>query len=351
MPTGFLDSLDWDHPAVQNVFNQALGRVMHKLFPPEPEPDPYRAHLERMLSLLEREQASKDAALMAAAGGTAVATTAARSSAQPSRYLASEGQPGADEAGWDTSCLGCATSHLSLTKAMLEKAAASSDPAERQRYIATARGELSALFAADWTAERIARTPPEHRAIIERYLPEVRRLQQQISTPYAASAVTMAGLASESTRFAFEDGMDHPEVQGRLSRIEELAVEAERVDLGPERIESLPPDQQDRAIDLRNRLRRLRQTFRPGVLQDPKQLNAAAAESERLSRELQTLGSTDGRAVKSAAVEMATLKESFRSEVGALSQTEADRAVDVAAKVAGGKMQPDEARRVLEVAS
>lgn len=345
---GFLDTLNWDHPAVKNAFEHVMNRAMNKLLPPEPQPDLYREHLERMLEIITRHE--QERAVLAVGGGAAVAAAVPVNPSPPSRYLAEEGQPGADEAGWDTSCLGCAGSHLALAKAQLEKAAAATDPAERERYMATARGELAALFAADWTPERIARTPREHREIIERYIGQIRGLQQQISTPYGENATAVASLASESTRFAFSDGVEHPEVQSRLSQIEELAVEAERVDLGAERIEALPPAQQDRAIDLRNRLRRLRQEFRPGVIQTPKQLNAAAAEAERVSRGLQSLGETDAETVRAAAVEIAAVRERFRVDVGRVATGDTSRTVDIAAQVAGGHLQPAEARQLMGVA-
>jgi len=101
----------------------------------------------------------------------------------------------------DTGCIPCANAHLHAVGSVLGKAAevaeagAFTDPPVQER-LSFAQEELAALFAYDWTPEKIAASPPADRAILEAYAPQFRQLQADIGQ--ARDAATLRQLADRS---------------------------------------------------------------------------------------------------------------------------------------------------------
>ncbi|MHB1670177.1 hypothetical protein [Thiomonas sp.] len=229
--------------------------------------------------------------------------------AAPSKYLAQEGAEDID-----TGCLPCGKAHLGAMQGMLERAAQAAQAegacgAECGQWVARAAQEPVALFARDWTPERIAKTPPEHRVVLEKYVPEVRQVQDSLvgGDEVRASLVRASALLSEATRFAGAgDGIQHPEVQWRLAEAEKDLTVAERA-----RVAGMDPETQQR-------LRRLRQQAYNAV-QTPDDLNRVAAEADAVAAEAQgayaaTLGPAQ---VQSLADSARRLRESFRADLSA----------------------------------
>lgn len=227
----------------------------------------------------------------------------------PSKYLASEGAEDVD-----TGCLPCGKAHLGAMQGMLERAAEAADkeggcgPACGQ-WMARAAQEPVALFARDWTPERIAKTPPHHRAILEQYVPQVRRAQSELvgGDAVTESLVRASALLSEATRFAGAgDGIEHPEVQWRLAEAEKDLTTAERAKVG-----AMTPDMQQR-------LRRLRQQAYNDV-RGPEDVTVAATEADAVTAEV--LGAYTASLTPEQVRQMAegakALRASFRSDLGA----------------------------------
>lgn len=101
----------------------------------------------------------------------------------------------------DTGCIPCANAHLHAVGSVLGKAATEAagttftDPAVQER-LSFAQEELAALFAYDWTPEKIAASPPADRAILETYAPRFQDLQRQIGQ--ARDAATVRQLADQA---------------------------------------------------------------------------------------------------------------------------------------------------------
>lgn len=247
-----LDAIDWSHPAASRLLDRGIQHALRRLFPEPPQPDPYREHLHRMLTLLE--------------AGSATSASAGAGSA----YLAQEGAVREDR---DTGCLGCASAHLALASHMLRRAAQGGPDAARARRIA--RRELEALLAVDWTSERVAASPPRERELLSSYVPRVAELARELAEGgHTGELVGAWAQVDEAARFAREDGVRHREVETRLARAEELLVAAERAgDLAP--AASADPEA---ARQVLRRVRRLRQRLRPGALDGPSEVEAVAEE-------------------------------------------------------------------------
>lgn len=227
--------------------------------------------------------------------------------AAPSRYLQQEGAEDVD-----TGCLPCGKAHLGAMQGMLERAAAAAQQEgacgpECSQWVARAAQEPVALFARDWTPERIAKTPPEHRAVLEKYVPEVRQVQDSLvgGDEVRSSLVRASALLSEATRFAGAgDGIQHPEVQWRLAEAEKDLTVAERA-----KVAGMDPETQQR-------LRRLRQETYNAV-QTPADLNRVAAEADAVAAEAQGAytATLEPARVQSLADAARRLRESFRSDL------------------------------------
>lgn len=226
-----------------------------------------------------------------------------------SKYLASEGAEDVD-----TGCLPCGKAHLGAMQGMLERAAEAADKEggcgpECGQWMARAAQEPVALFARDWTPERIAKTPLHHRALLEQYVPKVRQMQSELvgQDVVTESLVRASALLSEATRFAGAgDGIEHPEVQWRLAEAEKDLTTAERAKVG-----AMTPEMQQR-------LRRLRQKAYNDVA-GPDDVTAAAAEADVVAAEVQSAytSTLTPEQVRQMAEGAKALRASFRSDLGA----------------------------------
>lgn len=84
-----------------------------------------------------------------------------------------------------TSCLACARSHIATVSASLKEAIRFArtegvEHAEVQTRIATAEEEILALERYDWSPERVTNSPVEQQEIINKHLPVIRELRQDI---------------------------------------------------------------------------------------------------------------------------------------------------------------------------
>lgn len=382
--------IDWQHPAVQQLLYQTVTRVMDRFIPPQSTGDPYAEHLSRTLDILDRHLSATGTLAAPAAGAglalaastppagpppapaTAVATDPpapegprAAVPAQPaglapagadamtpvySRYLEQEGA--LDD--WDTGCLHCGKAHLAAVRGMIERAKeiaavkGAGDP-KVQEYLGEAGRELTALLLLDWTPERIAKAPPDHQAILHRYVGQVQELRDTLNKGGMMDVLGTWSMLDEAGRFAHEDGVTHPEAQLRLARAEELAALAERHSLSPEHVMEMDVTQQQAVEYVLPRLRRLRQYVFDGVA-EPKDLDQTTAAAAHLVGRLQQAGvgrlSLDE--ISTAADKAIQVREGFRTDVQALTQQEQlRRATQAAAAVAGGDMTPGQAQAAL----
>lgn len=345
--------IDWGHPAVQSLVYTGVQRTMDVLFPGPPRMDPYAAHLQRVLERL-------DAHLTAGGPRPAQETTTASQATPkqvsgPTPYSAYLSQEGADQE-WDTGCLPCGRAHMAAVQGLLEQARdvagrEGPDSPRVRKYVAEANREITALFLRDWTPERIAAAPPEHRAVIERYIGPLKQLQANISSPVAADATAAWSMLDEATRFAHEDGVEHPEVQTRLADAEVLAVTAERHALSPESIAELPPEKQEAAREAVRNLRRVRQQVLNGIA-TPQDLDVAATEAARVVDRLGaiTYTSIPSDRLDHLAAEAAKMRTRFREDAGRAAAP-LNRVADMAAAVASGTMTREQAAATLQGAA
>ncbi len=277
---------------------------------PQSDPNELYDRLAEVYRKAREEMQSSPVAV--AAPATAVAQAPVNitiNTAAPSKYLAQEGAEDVD-----TGCLPCGKAHLGAYQGMLERAAEAAQKEgscgpECGQWVARAAQEPVALFARDWTPERIAKTPPHHRAILEQYVPQVRRAQSELvgGDAVTESLVRASALLSEATRFAGAgDGIEHPEVQWRLAEAEKDLTTAERAKVG-----AMTPDMQQR-------LRRLRQQAYNDV-RGPEDVTAAAAEADAVTAEV--LGaytaSLTPEQVAQRAEQARALRKSFRADLAA----------------------------------
>ena len=101
----------------------------------------------------------------------------------------------------DTGCIPCANAHLHAVGSVLGKAAEVAEAGsfaapQVQERLSFAQEELAALFAYDWTPEKIAASPPADKAILDVYAPKLQALQQQLGQ--ARDAATVRRLADQS---------------------------------------------------------------------------------------------------------------------------------------------------------
>jgi hypothetical protein len=144
----------------------------------------------------------------------------------------------APEMAVDTGCLPCARAHIPAVASVLRRAAEEArqrgmaDP-DVQARIQTADEELTMLLTWDWTPERIAKTPPEDRAIIETIQPEVVQIHQELRGARSAEDLTRVAERADQLRRRFAQ-LD----LGRGSRGEGIGIghaAAGRATPGPER--------------------------------------------------------------------------------------------------------------------
>jgi len=241
-----------------------------------------RSELERKIAKLYEERAKE-------LSGTAHVQDQAQTQAQqvtvnvtlpveprPSMYLMEEGNPDIN-----TDCFSCASAHLAGMEGALQRAKHAAERAGRcddecQKWLTLAAQEPSALFARDWTPEKMAKWPEWQRAVVEKYGPEVKEIQAKLlgNDPQAESLVDGAAVLKEATRFTGAgDGVTHPEVEWRIARAEADLSAAERVDVG-----GLPPD-------VAQEVRHLRQDLGSRI-SSPEDVTRAAQEADRISRQV-----------------------------------------------------------------
>lgn len=144
-----------------------------------------------------------ETAALAGSLATALQTASVVASAPPPPKGASEGAYSqyAPDMERDTGCIPCANAHLHAVGSVLGKAAevaeagSFTDPQVQER-LSFAQEELAALFAYDWTPEKIAASPPADKAILDVYAPKLQTLQQQLRQ--ARDAATVRRLADRS---------------------------------------------------------------------------------------------------------------------------------------------------------
>lgn len=280
-----LDRLTWDHPLVKTAQVAAINKIVDSILPGPSSPPPELVAINRMQQTLEKMAKSPKVTQESATSGHSVTHESPSPTLPFSAYLA---QVGAE--GVDTGCLPCGRAHLGATQAGLERAAdiarerGMDDPEVRAR-VATVAEELDALLDYDWTPERIAKSPPEHRAALDRYTPEVKSLYGIVTPPGPAGSLrTVSKDLKEALRFAREDGVGHSEAQARISRAEATIDDLERYQLAPERVDELPPEEAAWWEDNLKNIRRLRQSLHNDA-KTPEKLHEVAAGFGRLTTE------------------------------------------------------------------
>ena len=94
---------------------------------------------------------------------------------------------------------------------------------------------------------------------------------------------TVSGALGEALRFARSDGIGHPEAQRRLALAEEEVAIMERIDLAPEALVALPPEEKSLAEEVLVRGRGLRQEL--GEVKDLETLERVAASASLFRQE------------------------------------------------------------------
>lgn len=142
-----------------------------------------------------------------------------------------------DQVAQGVACLNCTRGHMATAKMALEQAqqaAAAGDTDGARRGWAVAAAELDAMVAIDWSAEKLANTPAEDRAVIEAIRPCVQRVRDRLPTP--APVALAYGSAEEAKRFASSTRFterDAAEIEVRLQTMDEQGNYAERAVLDP----------------------------------------------------------------------------------------------------------------------
>lgn len=130
---------------------------------------------------------------LAAAGMPAVPHSPTRSMGDYSSY--------APEMDIDTGCLPCGKAHLGTVDALLREAAEAAQgegmaSPEVQDRLSVAEEEIMALFADDWTEERIAKSPDHDKAVLEEYAPRVQKIGSRLAA--IRSPEELADIAQET---------------------------------------------------------------------------------------------------------------------------------------------------------
>ncbi len=220
-----------------------------------------------------------------------------------SKYLQDYGQQTRGDVS--IGCIPCTRAHLSTIAGALAKAK------EYPDGVALAREEIAALFEYDLTPEKLAQTPEVDREILAKYATELDRLRADLSGP--APEITVAsGSLKEAMRFARADGVQHPEVQLRMARTEELVNALERVNFSPERLKSLPPEEQARVKAVLPKLREARQDLINNV-RNADDLESVTVRIAEIDKQLNPL--PDQQHLEEAAERARALNSSFRKDV------------------------------------
>jgi len=188
-----------------------------------------------------------------------------------SKYLQEEG------ASADVDCFNCATAHIAGMEGALRRAAREAEKEggcgpQCQKWIHIAAQEPAALFARDWSKEKLEKLPPESRELINKYASLIEQKMQKIApTPEGEGVLKASALLKESIRFAEAgDDIRHPEVEWRRLQAEAELASSERLRPG-----TLPPN-------ISQELRSIRRKVGSGIT-DTNSLIEAAQKSDQLS--------------------------------------------------------------------
>ncbi|WP_339322938.1 hypothetical protein [Paenibacillus sp. FSL W8-0194] len=197
-------------------------------------------------------------------------------------------------------CIPCTRAHLSAVSAALKEGDAE-----------TAREEISALMEYDLTPEKLAATPEKDREVLSKYAKAISSLQKKLAEPVPELTAIAASL-KEAIRFARVDGIEHPEVQMRLERSEELVNGLERIRFAPENIQSLEPKMRAEIKLVLPEIREARHQLLNGIT-TPDDLEHAGARFALISRRINV--NPDPETLQIAQKEAAELNSSFRRDV------------------------------------
>lgn len=171
----------------------AYQAKLSKVDPTQAKFDVDRRQLDRLTEIQAKGQTTGDPALSARGGTTA-------------ELLPGKAKMGAIDVDPNDACSVCALKHLSRASAFLNEAhqmLASYgflDPSIQYRIDKTAEN-LAALEDLDWSPEKLARSEPRDRALVEAYYPRVRELRRDVLTTGSPEALeTLAAKASVLSR-------------------------------------------------------------------------------------------------------------------------------------------------------
>lgn len=197
-------------------------------------------------------------------------------------------------------CIPCTRAHLSAVSVSLKEGDAE-----------TAREEISALMEYDLTPEKLAATPEKDREVLAKYAKAISSLQKKLAEPVPELTAIAASL-KEAIRFARVDGVEHPEVQMRLERSEELVNGLERIRFAPEQILTLDPKKRDEIKQLLPEIREARHQLLNGIT-TADDLEFVGARFAVISRKINV--NPDPETLHLAQKEAAELNSSFRRDV------------------------------------
>lgn len=216
-----------------------------------------------------------------------------------SAYLSEYGQQSEEDVS--VGCVPCTRAHLSTVAAAL-----------RQGDTHAAQEEITALLEYDLTPEKLAKTPPEDRAVLEKYAGELQALQGNLQAP-APELVSATASLKEAMRFARAgDDIYHPEVQVRVSHAEDAVNALERVTLSPENVARMSPEQVQTVQEVLPELRKARQDLINHV-QTPRDLEVVTGRIAEISRRLNP--PPEPGKVQAVAQQANQLNSSFRKDI------------------------------------
>lgn len=213
----------------------------------------------------------------------------------------------------NTDCFSCASGHLAAIDGSLTQAAktaresgACDDTCIQELHLAIE--ESAALFANDWTEEKMAMWPEEQRDVVKKYSPllqgVVGSILQGEASEQRLNLVEASAELAETVRFARSgDSLDHPEVDLRIRNAEAKLATAER--LNPYAF----------ADGVAENLRHLRQDV-GSKLSSPEDLRGAVKRARQVSLEANKphFGQIAPQDIEGLAGRMRTLREEFKAD-------------------------------------
>ncbi len=208
-------------------------------------------------------------------------------------------------------CVPCTRAHLATVSAAMQEASTAKQADQQTSAVAAAREEVVALLEYDLTPEKLSATPEIDREVLSKYADKMVHMRDELQGPVPETTIAAASL-KEALRFAREDGIDHPEVQIRVQRTEEVINALERVKLAPEKLRGLSPEQKQAAKEALPELRRARQD----LLNKTKTADDLEEVTARIALIDQSLNpAPDANKVQALAKEARQLNTEFRRDV------------------------------------